>query len=153
VSIEQGHLSHYLEVIYLRCLRILRDPDLAKDAMQDVFASFYERVQEETIHKPLHYLYRASTNHCLNLLRRHRRMLLIEQIADEPFLESSADAGILVDEMTHELGEEAMQLMIYRHVDQMTYEEIAEIFSCSDRAIKKRIDRLHTKAQDYARLP
>jgi RNA polymerase sigma-70 factor (ECF subfamily) len=152
VSIEREQLSLYLEVIFLRCLRILRDDDLAQDALQEVFASFYEQAKEKTIEKPLHYLYRSSTNHCLNLLRRHRRMLLWQGEGSEIAIESSVESGILVEEMTQALGEEAMRLMIYRYVDQMTYEEIGEIFLCSDRAIKKRLDRLQAKAQEYMRL-
>lgn len=152
MKIEQEILGRYLEVIYLRCVRILRDKELARDALQDIFAAFYERLSKEVIEKPLHYLYRSSTNHCLNLLQRHRRMLRFESHLHESLVQPLAESGILVDELLQAFGEDALQLMVYRYVDQMTYEEIGEVFSCSDRAVKKRLDRLQAKAKEFIKL-
>lgn len=145
---EREHLARLMEVIYHRCCRILRDPEAARDALQEIFTSFYERRREVVIDKPLHYLYRSSTHHCLNLLRAKKRRLAFDPSHEESFA-PSPEAGLLVEQLHDAFGEEALQMMVYRYVDQMTYDEIGQIFDRSDRAIKKRLDRLQENLQQY----
>lgn len=65
----------YGKPVYRCCLRILRDPDAARDATQDVFLRLVgeeERMADRVTLLP--WLYRVARNHCLNL-RRDRRDL------------------------------------------------------------------------------
>lgn len=148
---ERTDLKRYMEVVYGRCCRILGDSDAAWDALQDVFASFYEARKERKITEPLAYLYRSSTNHCLNVLRSKKKTLplLLE------FLDSGEDSGkrvesrLMVEALLEVIGQESMDLLVYRHVDHMTYEEIAALYGMSDRGIKKRLDRLETKIRKH----
>ena len=57
-------------LIYRRCLRLLRDPDNARDATQEVFVRALKH--KETLkadRECLPWLYRVATNYCLNFIR------------------------------------------------------------------------------------
>jgi len=62
-------------LVYRRCLALLRDPDEARSAVQEVFLRIMGRLaHEEEVGNIRSYLFRAATNHCLNLLRDRRKL-------------------------------------------------------------------------------
>src|SRR5512142_1041076 len=64
----------YGPVVYRRCLKLLRDREAARDATQDVFVKLVREIRRLAgPDDPLPWIYRISTNHCLNLLRAKRR--------------------------------------------------------------------------------
>lgn len=149
---EAQQLKSHMEAIYCRCIRILRDHEQAEDVLQEVMTRYFEAIQEREIHKPLHYLYRASTNHCLVVLQKRKRALPFESSLLETLGLSHRNHGEAtrsIVQMQEHFGKEALQLMVYRHLDQMTYQEIAEIYGISDRGVKKRLDRLEEKVRRY----
>ncbi len=141
---EKDQLKRYMEAIYHRCLRMLSDPDLAWDALQEVFASFYEACKRKEIEQPLFYLYRSSTNHCLNVLKRQKRALPLLQEPETRTQDGShqLESRLMVESVLQSLDQEEATLLVYRHVDQMTYDEIGALVAMTDRGVKKKLDRL-----------
>lgn len=146
---EKDQLKRYMEAIYHRCLRMLNDPDQAWDALQDVFASFYEARKRKDITQPLFYLYRSSTNHCINLLKRQNRTLpLMQDLESFTSPERSLpEQRLMVGAVVKALGEDDVTLLVYRHVDQMTFAEIGALVSMTDRGVKKKLDRLERQVR------
>ncbi len=145
-------LKDYMKVIYNRCYRLLRDKDLAWDAMQEVLARYYERASKETIQKPLNYLYRISTTHCLHTLKQKDRSLPLEPEQHEKNAEPTQHRGenkLLLSKLQERFDDDEIQMLLYRHVDQMNYQEIAEIIQMSDRGVKKKLDRLEESVRKY----
>jgi len=70
-------------VIRARCRRILKNPALADDAVQEVFASAFTHLDRAADDRAaLRWINRACLNHCLNLLRAQGRHA--EPVADLP---------------------------------------------------------------------
>lgn len=66
-------------LIYARCRRILRDAALAEDATQEVFMRVWRHIAGAPDDRAaLSWLYRISTNYCLNVLRDAGRRPLTE---------------------------------------------------------------------------
>ena len=84
--VNAKELQGYIDAIYNRCYRILHDYDLAWDAVQEIMTRYCEKSKKEDIQKPLHYLYRLSTNHCIDLLRQRHRSLPMEPLAIQTLL-------------------------------------------------------------------
>jgi RNA polymerase sigma-70 factor (ECF subfamily) len=60
----------YGGAVFRRCVRILRDPDSARDVTQEVFVRCFDRRQGlREGRELLGWLYRVATNLCLNALR------------------------------------------------------------------------------------
>lgn len=149
---EESNLRPYLEVVYLRCMQLLQNQDKARDALQEVFARFLESKKKREISNPIGYLYKTSTNYCLSVLKKEKRFLpmtqeLLEYLGEKTH--NPAEARLNVEKIIKEFGEEQLQLMVYRHIDQMTYQEIAELYGLSDRGIKKRLDQLEKKVKKH----
>jgi RNA polymerase sigma-70 factor, ECF subfamily len=70
-------------VVYSRCRRILRDDALAEDAAHEVFMRVHRHLAEMPDDRAsLAWIYRISTNYCLNLLRS--RATQAEPVAELP---------------------------------------------------------------------
>src|SRR6266536_2597977 len=64
----------YGPFVYRRCLRLLKHPDAARDATQEVFVKLVRDIGKlEGRASGLPWLYRVATNHCLNHVRHQNR--------------------------------------------------------------------------------
>ena len=62
---------------------------------------------------------------------------------------SFSESYVGVKELLHEFGEEATMLLIFRHLDQMTLQELSVIYGITDRGVKKRLDKLEDKVRKH----
>ncbi len=138
----------YAPMVLRRCTKLLRDPEKAVDAMQDVFVNLLraEHRLEET--RPASLLLRIATNVCLNQLRRERyraedgdqEKLLAIASAEEPGARSLA-RFLLGDLLGPEL--ESTRVMAVMHlVDGLTLEEVGREVGLSAAGVRKRLHKL-----------
>ncbi|MEZ4465530.1 MAG: RNA polymerase sigma factor [bacterium] len=82
--------------VYRRALRLLGNATDAEEALQDVFLKILDRVDDfDDQDKTLNWLYRITTNHCLNVIRgRKRRLAATEAFRVAP---QRADHTVAVD--------------------------------------------------------
>jgi|GEM_PF-688290 len=150
---EKEQLKRYIDLVYLRCHRILRSEDLAWDALQEVFANFYKAMQNKHIYDPIGYLNRSSTNHCINVLKKHKRTVLfpteIFDLKPSKADHTEIEFGVLLEQLSLEFGSDEIYMLVHRYVDQMTYGEIAALYQISDRGVKKKLDRLKPKLREF----
>jgi len=135
-------------LLYRRCLRILGDGREAEDAVQDVFLKFLDHLSRFVDRgTTLNLLYRMSTNHCLNLLKRRR--LMPGSLADGQ--EAVCPLAGPADRADHRMAlaevlctaDETDRLILYLVAcDGLTQEEAAEVVGISRRAVVKRLARI-----------
>lgn len=127
-----------------RARRILGDEQAARDALQEVFVrALREREAFRGGASPMTWLYRVTTNHCLNVLRdgSRRRGLLERRVAPtlsagrEGGAEASADVALLLRHVPEDLR--AVAICFY--VDEMTQAEAAEHLGVSRRTVGYRL--------------
>ncbi len=131
-----------------RCRGILGDPDAAQDAAQEVFVALLTRGgQFRGEADPASWIYRITTNVCLNRLRADGRRSRREEVAGHPGSATPGPdrryearrelAGLLRD-----LDDLDRRLLIHRYLDGMTQAEIADAVGRSRRTVGKRLRRL-----------
>lgn len=150
--------QRYSTKIYSKCIAMLKNEELAADAMQEIFmkiflnlSKFGEKSKFST------WVYSITYNYCIDFIRRSKKMKNIfsdeienvpedieDEVSDKELLEMEIE---LLQKVLKELppGDEAVLLMKYR--DGMQIKEVAEIMDKSESAIKMKLKRAKAKAR------
>ena len=142
--------DRYWPSLVLHANRMVRDEDLAKDIVQEIFTQL---LQQETLHMHdtlTHYLYRAVRNRILNKIKHDK--VKINYAAD--FLNYAKNPGTLADE---ELTVKELSLAIESEIQKMpaamkeifilsrkqylTQKEIAKMLNLSENTVNNQIQR------------
>lgn len=127
--------SRYMELVYGVCLKYLKDPEDAKDAVLNIYGELVTKLQK---HEVLHFkswLYQLAKNHCLMRLRQDKKMPIIH--IDSAFMQSEENLhlnGALekeenLNQLTYCLGQLAIQqrrVIELFYLKGKCYNEIAE---------------------------
>jgi RNA polymerase sigma-70 factor (ECF subfamily) len=143
----------YGPMVHRRCLRMLRDPGKALDAMHDVFVEMIRHRERLHDRAPASLLLRAATNVCLNRLRYDRRHpedpddLLLLAIAAEPedTLESRIGARRFLDRLFRDEPVSTRLIAVLHFVDRFTLEEVASEVGLSVSGVRKRLRGLQER--------
>jgi RNA polymerase sigma-70 factor, ECF subfamily len=140
-------------IIYRRCLRFLADPEQAADATQEVFVRAM-RHREKLLNdrEGLPWLYKVTTNYCINRLRARTTTKLVplpETLQDREA--ARADQKVLIrDQLSKWLARfDAItsQIALHFHLDGMTQEEIAAAMGLSRRTVGKKLKEVKMVAK------
>jgi RNA polymerase sigma factor (sigma-70 family) len=151
--------NRYAHVIYQRCYSILRNEQDAGDAVQETFARVY--LHADTFKhqsSPLTWMYRISTNYCLNQLRNRkgRQQKLNDRRAEltqapEP-KEQTEDHQRILDLLKGE-DPQTQALIIYTYFDDCTRQETADLVGLSVPTVRKRIKTFIERARRNLEVP
>ena len=147
----------YGPAVYRRCLKLLRDPEAAKDATQDVFMKLVRDLSRlEGRDDVLPWIYRVATNHCLNVLRSNRRHGGAGDTGDEVLeIAAPAQANVaypdraLARDVLARFDEGTQAVAVGVLVDGMEQEELARALGVSRKTVQRRLERFLGKARDY----
>jgi RNA polymerase sigma-70 factor, ECF subfamily len=140
-------------LVLRRAFVLLGNMTDAEDATQEVFiralsnaAEFRAQSQVST------WLYRITTNHCLNVIRdRRRRAELFEDhvAASQPPVPGAPEIAdmIVLRRLLQEAEEDLARAAIYVYVDGMTQDEAAELLEVSRRTVGYMLERFNAWAR------
>ena len=83
IDVEE-YYNRYAPMVMRRCRSILKDEDLAYDAMQEVFMKLVEKKSKLKGDYPSSLLYTMATNYCLNVLKSRNREVCFSGEIFEP---------------------------------------------------------------------
>ncbi|HJX54376.1 MAG TPA: sigma-70 family RNA polymerase sigma factor [Polyangia bacterium] len=129
--------GRYGSVVYRRARRLLGDPQAAQDACHEVFLRLFRCQPEFEQASPVTWLYKVTTNHCLNLIRdeQRRRKLLDARATAAP----EAQSPLPLSTLLHGLPDELQEIAVYYFVDEMSQDEIAHVLGISQRTVSNRL--------------
>lgn len=135
--------------VFRRARRMLGDDMDAEEALQEVFLKAFRKLDRfEARGKTLNWLYRITTNHCLNVIRsRKRRRALADAYAAEP---RAPDAPVDLTTLRMLLSQAKPKLAttaVYVHIDGMSYAEAAEVLGVSKSTVRNLINRFDAWAE------
>jgi len=126
---------------YLR--KMLRDSDEADDALQDVWLAVHRGVSKLKDTRAFRaWVYRVARDRAFRELRRQRvtHEPITEEILgpedDEPFTPEDAAT---VHRALDELSAEHREVLLLRFVEDMNYEQIADVVGCSVGTVRSRL--------------
>jgi len=127
----------------------LRDEQAALDAMQEVFIRAI-RAGSEFRHEacPMTWLYRITTNYCLNAIRDHARRdeLLRGKLPPSDEEPLSAEDRHTVLQLLARVPADVGEVAVLYFIDEMKQEEVAEHLGASRRYVRDRLEAFRTAA-------
>src|SRR5690606_2356075 len=140
--------ARYWRLLYDRVYIILRNEDAAKDAVQEIFISFWNRREVVEVTYLKAYLQQAIRFKVLHFIREERtdsefyvrlRKVTTEIIADNPLL--FKEQQNLLNELVASLPDDCKEAFLLSREEDLTYRQIAEQLNISIKTVEKRISK------------
>jgi RNA polymerase sigma-70 factor (ECF subfamily) len=127
---------------------LLRDPEGARDATQEVFLRAVQDPRSVAA-CPLPWLFRVTKNLCLNSLRDHgRRGRLLAGRDAETGGDGGPDARLVVGELLARVPADLQEIALHYYVDDLSHEDIAAIVGVSRRTVGNRLAAFQALADE-----
>ncbi len=159
-------LKRYRAPVFNLCLRMLKNRDDAEDIAQDVFIKVFgmlERYDERYAFRS--WLFKIAANQSIDFIRKNRVKM---QSLDEPLSYGgeeierqfpdeapnpeedfeNREIGALLLVITDELPPHYRSMIVLRHQEQLSYEEIAQVLDLPLGTVKARIHRARAMMAD-----
>lgn len=128
--------QRYMDLIYGVCLKYLKDPEAAKDAVINIYEELISKLKQHEVSHFKSWLYTLSRNHCLMQLRKEKGRSTVE-IA-EKFMQSEEMLHLdsvmekesqlsSMEKCLEQLSEEQKSCVTLFYLQGKCYNEITEI--------------------------
>ena len=165
-------VEKYQRKIYAMALSVTRDPDDARDVVQDAFVKAYRNLASFQGQSAFYtWLYRIAMNLCIDRTRHSKRASKLEFDEAVERDDEAGDSGIspqrlgfdparaLADREIRERVNAALEklspihrsVLVLREVEGLAYKEIAEVMECSEGTVMSRLFHARKKMQEMLR--
>lgn len=152
-------VTQHGRMIYNLCLRTLENPHEAEDVAQETFLRAWKALPRFRAQSRLStWLYRIATNLCYNRLphlQRELSALNADEVVDLPDERQGVEAQIVsaesvavVDSAVKQLPESYRLLIILRHMQGLSYAEIADVTGMPLSSVKTGIFRARHRLRE-----
>ena len=129
--------QRYVPLTYGLCLKYLKDRKSAEDAVMELFEMLLSNISNYEINEFRTWLYIVAKNHCLQTLRKEKRTIVIDSVADEDresdeivrLFEEKNRSDIQTEELNRgmeKLSKPQRTSISMFFIDEKSYAEIAE---------------------------
>jgi RNA polymerase sigma-70 factor (ECF subfamily) len=146
----------YGATIFSRCRRLLRDEALAEDATQEVFVRVFRHIEAAPDDAAaLGWIYRISTNYCLNQLRdrsRHAEPTAPEalpEVSDGELPEALWLDRDLAQRLIARAPEKLQEVAVLYYVDGLEQEQVAKALGISRRTVINRLQEFQERSRKF----
>lgn len=131
-------------VVLRRARELLRSDTEARDALHEIFVGLLARPEQlDGVIKRTGWLYRVTTNHCLNQIRnRDGRARLLRAVPRDEEASPRGENLATVRGLLGRLPSPLAEVAVYYYVDEMSHGEIATMLGCSRRHVGDLLARL-----------
>lgn len=150
--------DRYAAKIYSKAITMLRDPDEAQDATQEIFTKIFLSLGKfQGQSKFSTWVYSITYNFCIDKIRKEKRSreLFTSEVDTPPDLEAEEDNDeallhMQVNELRKVLAamsEADRTLLLLKYKDGVKIKDIAKLFNKNESAIKMQLKRAKEKAK------
>lgn len=152
--------------VWFTCISFLKDETTAQDIMQETYITAFLKIQSlEKSSQIRSWLNRIAVNKCKNYLKGKGEIQLDDEIFEnqaivderisipEEYISDKAKREIILSIMQEVLSDVQYQTVIMHYFNEMTVDEIAEVFECSRGTVLSRLNysraKMKTAIEDY----
>ena len=138
----------YYPKLFRIAVKILRDPENAKDVVQEVFTAYYFAMNnEKVIRDTKNWLVRSTINKGIDYKRKTARTITMESPLPETNENSHDEASDILNAIEH-LNQKEQELVVL-YSEGYSYKEIAEITERNYHSIGKTLSRILDKIKKH----
>ncbi len=145
-------VDRYQKRLFNVALRLLGDVQDAEDVTQTVFLNAFAKLRTyDPKYRFFSWVYRMTVNASLNALKRRRHTVTLEDLpiaVPEAGADSATEARDRVKKALTGLRPEDRTLLVLRHLESLSYEEMADVLEIPVKTVKSRLftarERLRT---------
>ena len=152
--------------VWFTCISFLKNETTAQDIMQETYITAFLKIQSlEKSSQIRSWLNRIAVNKCKNYLKGKGEIQLDDEIFEnqaivderisipEEYISDKAKREIILSIMQEVLSDVQYQTVIMHYFNEMTVDEIAEVFECSRVTVLSRLNysraKMKTAIEDY----
>ena len=152
--------------VWFTCISFLKNETTAQDIMQETYITAFLKIQSlEKSSQIRSWLNRLAVNKCKNYLKGKGEIQLDDEIFEnqaivderisipEEYISDKAKREIILSIMQEVLSDVQYQTVIMHYFNEMTVDEIAEVFECSRGTVLLRLNysraKMKTAIEDY----
>ena len=152
--------------VWFTCISFLKNETTAQDIMQETYITAFLKIQYlEKSSQIRSWLNRIAVNKCKNYLKGKGEIQLDDEIFEnqaivdehisipEEYISDKAKREIILSIMQEVLSDVQYQTVIMHYFNEMTVDEIAEVFECSRGTVLSRLNysraKMKTAIEDY----
>ncbi|MBD9011783.1 MAG: sigma-70 family RNA polymerase sigma factor [Ruminococcus bromii] len=152
--------------VWFTCISFLKNETTAQDIMQETYITAFLKIQSlEKSSQIRSWLNRIAVNKCKNYLKGKGEIQLDDEIFEnqaivderisipEEYISDKAKREIILSIMQEVLSDVQYQTVIMHYFNEMTIDEIAEVFECSRGTVLSRLNysraKMKTAIEDY----
>ncbi len=135
----------YQRPVYNAALRLLRDPEEAKDVAQTTFLSVFEHLADyDPTYKFYSWIYRIAVNESLNTLGRRKpsEEFSGEEVDGAPGPDRYAESDqtrCAIEAALMRITPELRSVVVLRHLMHLSYEDMAQTLAVPEKTVKSRL--------------
>ncbi len=152
--------------VWFTCISFLKNETTAQDIMQETYITAFLKIQSlEKSSQIRSWLNRIAVNKCKNYLKGKGEIQLDDEIFEnqaivderisnpEEYISDKAKREIILSIMQEVLSDVQYQTVIMHYFNEMTVDEIAEVFECSRGTVLSKLNysraKMKTAIEDY----
>lgn len=141
--------------VYRFILKNIKDPEKARDIVQDTYEKLWVKVESVNYQKAKSYLFSAAYHTMIDLIRKESRQISMDDTHSYNYSHSEqySDLNEVLHEAVSRLPEAQRAVIMLRDYEGYSYEEIAEITSLSESQVKVYIYRGRIFLKNYIGKP
>ena len=138
-------MVRYQGPVYNAALRLLRDPDAAKDIAQITFLKAFENLGKyDPSFKFYSWLYRIAVNESLNALARRKPFEAFsgEEADETPGPDSRAEGeqtSRAIELALASISPELRTVIVLRHFMNLSYQDMSDVLALPEKTVKSRL--------------
>jgi RNA polymerase sigma-70 factor (ECF subfamily) len=139
-----GLVDRYERRLFNVALRMLGNVQDAEDVTQTVFGNVFVSLRSyDPQYRFFSWIYRMTVNESLNQLKRRKPMVTLDEHSSIPVRGIAADDALEAEDRVGkalmELSSNDRAVVVLRHFNSLSYEEIAEVMKVHVRTVKSRL--------------
>lgn len=140
----------YADGVFRFVLKNIRDEEKARDIVQDSFEKLWVHRDHVSPDKLKAYLYSTAYHRLIDLVRKHSRLSLVEEVRSEDVhFEQYSDVYEVLNKAILLLPSDQRSVLLLRDYEGYSYKEIADITTLSETQVKVYIYRARVFLKNY----